>query len=77
MKFRSLVIFSDYAIFEMMYNMKFVNIYSFFTKLSKVKFRYLQLFNYLLILVENVLLMIHHYKDYSIDYTEYDVIDKD
>ena len=41
MKFRSLVIFSDYAIFEMMYNMKFVNIYSFFTKLSKVKFRYL------------------------------------
>ena len=76
MKFRSLVIFSDYAIFEMMYNMKFVNIYSFFTKLSKVKFRYLQLFNYLLILVENVLLMIHHYKDYSIDYTIYDVIDK-
>ena len=77
MKFRSLVIFSDYAIFEMMYNMKFVNIYSFFTKLSKVKFRYLQIFNYLLILTENILLMIHHYKDYSVEKSEYDVIDKD
>jgi len=57
MKYRSLVIFADYAIFEMMYNMKFVNKYSFFVKLSKMKFRYLQIINYVFIIVENSLLM--------------------
>ena len=77
MKYRALVIFADYAIFEMMYNMKFVNKYSFFVKLSKLKFRYLQIINYIFIIVENSLLMYHHYKDYSLESSQYDVIDKD
>jgi hypothetical protein len=42
-----------------------------------MKFRYLQIINYVFIIVENSLLMYHHYKDYTLESSQYDVIDKD
>ena len=75
-KYRSLVKFADYAIFEMMYNMKFVNKFPFVKKISQIKFLHLQIINYIIILLENALLMYHFYKNYSLDPTEYDVINK-
>ena len=50
-KYRSLLIFADYAIFEMMYNMKFINRFNFLKKISKIKFHHLQIINYILILI--------------------------
>jgi len=76
MKYRSLLIFADYAIFEMMYNMKFVNRFNFVKKISKIKFHHLQIVNYILILIENILLMYHYYKNYTLEPTEYDVVNK-
>ena len=76
MKYRSLLIFTDYAIFEMMYNMKFVNRFNFVKKISKIKFHHLQIVNYILILIENILLMYHYYKNYTLKPTEYDVVNK-
>ena len=74
-KYKSLVIFSDYCLFEMMYNMKFINNSKLYKKLSKISFYYLQVINYILIIVENISLMIHYYKDYSLDYEEYNNTD--
>ena len=74
MKYRSLLIFADYAIFEMMYNMKFVNGFNFVKKISKIKFHHLQIVNYILILIENILLVYHYYKNYTLEPTEYDVV---
>ena len=75
-KYKSLVLFSDYCIFEMLYNMKFINTSKFFILLSKISFYYLQVINYFLIIIENALLIYHYYKDYSLDYYEYNEIDK-
>ena len=73
-KYKSLVIFSDYCIFEMMYNMKYINNSKYLKKLTKVSFYYLHVINYILIIIENILLMIHYYRDYSLDYIEYNDI---
>ena len=73
-KYKSLVIFSDYFIFEMMYNMKFINKSKYLKKLTKISFYYFHLINFILIIIENALLMFHYYRDYSLDYVEYNNI---
>jgi len=75
-KYKSLVLFSDYCVFEMMYNMKYINISKFLKKLSNISFYLIQVINYILIIVENILLMYHYYRSYSLDYEEYNKIDK-
>ena len=70
-KYKELLSFSDYFLFEMMYNMKYINKSNILKSLSKVSFYYLQIINYLLILAENALLMYHYYRDYSLSYNEY------
>ena len=67
-KYKELLSFSDYFLFEMMYNMKYINKSNILKSLSKVSFYYLQIINYLLILAENALLMYHYYRDYSLSY---------
>ena len=73
-KYKSLVIFSDYSIFEMIYNMKFINNSKIIKKLSTISFYYLHIINFLLIILENSFLMFHYYQDYSLPHEDYDVI---
>ena len=75
-KYKSLVLFSDYCLFEMMYNMKYINISKLLKKLSNISFYLIQVINYILIIVENILLMYHYYRPYSLDYEEYNKTDK-
>ena len=75
-KYKSLVLFSDYCLFEMMYNMKYINISKLLKKLSNTSFYLIQVINYILIIVENILLMYHYYRPYSLDYEEYNKTDK-
>jgi len=70
-KYKELISYADYFMFEMMYNIKYINNSKFLNIFSKISFYYLQLLNYLLILAENALLIYHYYKDYSLDYDEY------
>ena len=71
-KYKELISYADYFMFEMMYNIKYMNNnYKFLNIFSKISFYALQLLNYLLILAENALLIYHYYKDYSLDYDEY------
>ena len=75
-KYKELISYTDYFMFEMMYNMKYINNSKLLNILSKISFFYMQFANYILILVENALLMYHYYRDYSLDYNEYNLIDE-
>jgi hypothetical protein len=70
-KYKELVSYCDYFLFEMMYNMKYINNSKILKSLSKISFYLLQVINYLLILAENSLLMYHYYRKYSLSYEEY------
>ena len=70
-KYKELVSYSDYFLFEMMYNMKYINNSKIMKYLSKISLYFLQVINYLFILAENSLLMYHYYRDYSLSYNEY------
>ena len=74
-KYKGLIAYCDYFIFEMMYNMKYINNSNLFKKLSNISFYWLQVINYLLILAENCLLMYHYYRDYSLNYDKYVYVD--
>ena len=75
-KYKELISYTDYFMFEMMYNMKYINNSKFLNFLSKISFFYLQFINYILILAENALLIYHYYRDYSLDYSEYNLVDE-
>ena len=75
-KYSSLISFSDYCVFEMMYNMQYIN-KSYIKKwLSQVNLNKMQIINYVLILIENVFLMYHYFRSPYITHDIYDVIDK-
>ena len=76
-KYSSLISFSDYCIFEMMYNMRYINNSKIKKKLSEINLYNIQIINYLLILIENCLLMYHYYKDVSSSKEFYDIIEPD
>jgi len=70
-KYKELISYSDYFLFEMIYNMKYINNSKIMKNLSKISLYLLQVINFLLILTENALLMYHYYRDYSLSYNEY------
>ena len=76
-KYSSLISFSDYCIFEMMYNLKYINNSNIIKLLSKINLYYIQIINYILILCENILIMYHYYRSPSLDYEEYYVVDSE
>ena len=73
-KYRDLIMFADYAIFEMVYNKKYVSKYNFLKKISNIKFQHLHIFNYILILIENAALSFQYYKSHTLDSNEYEAI---
>ena len=75
-KYQELISYCDYFIFEMMYNMKYINNSNLLKRLSKISFYILEIINYLLILAVNCLLMYHYYRDYSLNFDEYEFVDK-
>ena len=74
-KYRELVLFTDYFLFEMVYNFKYINNSQLLSSLSKISFKLLQCINFFFVLVENILLILHYYRDYSLSYYEYDIVD--
>ena len=75
-KFSSLVAYSDYFIFEMMYNLRYINKSKIIKKLSRIELYYIQIINYILIILENALLMYHYYRSSSLSQEKYDVVDQ-
>ena len=75
-KYSSLIAFSDYCAFEMMYNMLYINKSSIKKRLSKIDLYNMQIINYILILFENIVLIYHYYREPDLIHDIYDVIDK-
>ena len=73
-KYSSLISFSDYCIFEMMYNKRYINS-KIKKKLSEIDLYYIQIINFFLIILENALLMYHYFRNSTLGQEEYDVID--
>ena len=76
-KYMGLIKFSDYAIFEMIVNQHIIGNGRFAKFLSGISYKIVEYINYLLIIVQNVLLMRHFYKSPDSDPEVYDVKDPD
>ena len=72
-KYMGLINFSDYSLFEMIVNQHIIGNSKFLKFLSGIPYKTVQFINYLLIVAQNVLLMIHFYKKPSTEHEVYDV----
>ena len=76
-KYMGLIKFSDYALFEMIVNQHIIGNGRFAKFLSSISYKMIEYINYLLIIVQNILLMRHFYKSPDSDPEIYDVKDPD
>ena len=74
-KYMGLIKFSDYALFEMIVNQHIIGNSRFAKFLSSIPYKIVEYINYVLIIVQNVLLMRHFYKSPNSDPDVYDVKD--
>ena len=75
-KYSSLVSFADYCIFEMIYNMRYINKTMIKKKLSQMSLYYYEYVNFLLAIIENAFLIYHYYRGTSLSIEEYENEDK-
>ena len=76
-KYMGLIKFSDYAIFEMIVNRHIIGNGAFAKFLASISYKIVEYINYILIIVQNILLMKHFYKSPDSDPEIYDVKDPD
>ena len=74
-KYMGLIEFSDYAIFEMIVNQHIIGNSIIAKFLSSISYKIVEYINYLLIVVQNILIMRHFYKPPESDAEIYDVKD--
>ena len=72
-KYTGLIKYSDYALFEMIFNQHIVGNGKIAKFLSSIPYKIVEYINYLLIIVQNILLMRHFYKSPNSDPEVYDV----
>ena len=76
-KFVELVSYSDYCLFEMVVNHHTIGKSKFFHTMAEINFYYLEIFNYLIIIAQNILVMRHFYRSPDLPSSEYDVVNED
>ena len=76
-KFVELVSYSDYCLFEMVVNFHTIGKSKFLLAMAEINFYYLEIFNYLIIIVQNLLIMRHYYRSPDLPPSEYDVVNKE
>ena len=74
-KFVELVSYADYCLFEMIVNYHTIGRNKFLLWMSEIDFYYIEIINYILIIVQNVLVMNHFYRSPDLPSNEYDVVD--
>ena len=72
-KYMGLIKFSDYSLFEMIVNKHIIGNSKFTKFLSSIPYKLVEYLNYCFIVVQNILLMNHFYKNPSTDQSIYDV----
>ena len=72
-KYVGLIEFSDYSLFEMVYNQHIIGNSKSKKFLSGISYKFIEYLNYCIIIVQNILLMHHFYKSPDDDPSVYDV----
>ena len=75
-KFISLINFADYCLFEMIVNLNRNGKSEFNNYMTNLNFKTIEIINYLLIIVQNLLLMYHYYISPDVDFSVYDIKDE-
>ena len=75
-KFVELINYSDHFLFEMIVNYHMVHHSPFLQFLSSINYFYVEIFNYLLIVTQNIIIVIHFYNDTDMAPEKYDIIEK-
>ena len=76
-KFVELVSYSDYCLFEMVVNYHTIGRNKFLLLMAEIDFYYIELLNYLMIIIQNILIMRHFYRSPDLPSSEYDVVKDD
>ena len=76
-KFISLINYSDYSLFEMIVNQHLLGSSSIKEFLSNINYLYVEIINFVFIIIGNLLIMYHFYLSPSLPIQEYDVIKND
>lgn len=76
-KFVNLVLYTDFFIFEMISNYHKIGANKVFLFLSNIPINLLEIINFLFILLQNIILMIHHYRGTKSSYNDYEIPVKD
>ena len=75
-KFASLVNFSDFCLFEMIVNRHLIGNSKFKKFLANINYFAVELFNYLIIIINNAFIIYHFYKSPKLPIEEYDLFDE-
>ena len=75
-KFVELINYSDHFLFEMIVNYHMVHHSSLLQFLSRINYFYAEIFNYTLIIVQNIIIVYHFYNDTGMAPEKYDIIEK-
>ena len=75
-KYMDLLAYSDYFIFEMLYNDHIIGSSKLFKEISEISLIHLEIINFIFIVLNNILFIIHFYKSPSLPVDKYDYYDK-
>ena len=75
-KYVSLVNFADYSLFEMVVNRHLIGNSSIKNYFANIEYFYIELFNYLIIILNNCFIIYHFYKSTDLPQEEYDIFDE-
>ena len=75
-KFMGLVNNSDHFLFEMNYNYHMVRNSPILQTLSSINYFYVEIINYVLIIIQNIIIIIHFYNSTDLPPEKYDIIEK-
>ena len=76
-KIQNLLFFSDYFIFEMVANSRLLGPGSWSKFMQSIQFHNIELINYLILVIQNLIMLIYHYKGVDLSDEEYNEVDQD
>ena len=75
-KFDELIKYSDHFLFEMIVNYHMVHYSPMLRTLSSINYFYVEIINYILIIIQNIIIVIHFYNSTDLPPENYDIIEK-
>lgn len=74
-KFVELISFADYCLFEMIVNLHTIGKNKFKKWMADIDYKYIEIINYIIIMINNILIIKHYYSSPDLPPEDYDVVD--